>query len=67
MVLGVRRVVFFNEVGIGLVVIVYFVVCIEEFVIEGFVGLLEFFIDIVVICMMIFLVIFMIVYILDLG
>lgn len=48
---------FSNEVGQGLVLIVYVVVCIDEFVCEGFVVLFELFIDMLVICMMIGLVI----------
>lgn len=45
-------VMFSNEVGIGLVVIVYSFVKMYWFVIEGFVVLFELFIDMVVICMM---------------
>lgn len=49
--------VFFNEVGVGFVAIVYFVVRIDEFICEGLVVLLELFIDIIVVCNMIVLVI----------
>lgn len=59
---GFCCVVFFNEVGVGFVLIVYFVVKIDELISEGVVVLLEFFIDIVVICIMIVLVIVIINY-----
>lgn len=51
-----------NEVGVGLVFIVYFVVKIDELISEGVVVFLELFIDMVVICMMIVLVIVIINY-----
>lgn len=67
MVLGVRRAVFSNEAGIGSAAIAHSAVRTEEPVTEGFVGLLEPFIDTVVICTMTSLVILTTVYGPDLG
>lgn len=55
---GVNCGLFFNEVGQGFVFIVYVVVKIKEFVFEGMVFLFEFFIDIIIICIIMGLVIF---------
>jgi len=67
MVLGVRRAVFSNEAGIGSAAIAHSAVKTEEPVTEGFVGLLEPFIDTVVICTMTSLVILTTIYAPDLG
>lgn len=57
LMLGIKCVVFLNEVGVGLVVIVYLVVKMDELVSEGIVVLFELFIDMVVVCIMIVLVV----------
>lgn len=62
MILGIRRAVFSNEAGIGSAAIAHSAVRTEEPVTEGFVGLMEPFIDTVVICTMTSLVILTTVY-----
>lgn len=62
MVLGFRRAIFSNEAGIGSAAIAHSAVKTEEPVTEGFVGLLEPFIDTVVVCTITSLVILTTVY-----
>ena len=62
MILGFQRAVFSNEAGIGSAAIAHSAVKTDEPVTEGFVGLLEPFIDTVVICMLTALVIITTIY-----
>lgn len=62
MIIGFRRAVFSNEAGLGSAAIAHSAVCTDEPVTEGFVALLEPFIDTVVICTLTALVIVITVY-----
>lgn len=52
LLIGVKCVVFLNEVGIGMVLFVYGVVKMSEFVCEGLVVMIGFFIDMIFVCIL---------------